>query len=93
MQVQQLNTAYSLLTACYQQKSHHYAFYSFTRVIRQPCRIVKNGEGSYTVTYRTGSDGPEQTMEVGLVMMATGRHPRVAGLNLEVGVLAWGLVG
>lgn len=48
------------------------------------CRIVKNGEGSYTVTYRTGSDGPEQTMEVGLVMMATGRHPRVAGLNLEV---------
>lgn len=47
-------------------------------------RIVKNGEDSYTVTYRAGSDGPEQTMEVGLVMMATGRHPRVGGLNLQV---------
>lgn len=49
-----------------------------------PCRIVKNGENNYTVTYRAGSDGPEQTMEVGLVMMATGRHPRVGGLNLQV---------
>jgi pyruvate/2-oxoglutarate dehydrogenase complex dihydrolipoamide dehydrogenase (E3) component len=48
------------------------------------CRIVKSGEGSYTVTYRAGSDGPEQQLEVGLVMMATGRHPRVKGLNLEV---------
>jgi pyruvate/2-oxoglutarate dehydrogenase complex dihydrolipoamide dehydrogenase (E3) component len=45
---------------------------------------VKNGEDNYTVTYRAGSDGPEQTLEVGLVMMATGRHPRVAGLNLQV---------
>jgi pyruvate/2-oxoglutarate dehydrogenase complex dihydrolipoamide dehydrogenase (E3) component len=49
-------------------------------------RIVKNGDRSYTVTYRQGADGAEQQMEVGLVMMATGRHPRVAGLNLEVRV-------
>lgn len=48
-----------------------------------PTKIVKSGEGSYTVTYRAGSDGPEQQLEVGLVMMATGRHPRVKGLNLE----------
>jgi pyruvate/2-oxoglutarate dehydrogenase complex dihydrolipoamide dehydrogenase (E3) component len=51
------------------------------------------------VTYRAGSDGPEQTLEVGLVMMATGRHPRVAGLNLQVrfeckeGGCVWGKVG
>jgi pyruvate/2-oxoglutarate dehydrogenase complex dihydrolipoamide dehydrogenase (E3) component len=49
-----------------------------------PCRIVKKGENSYTVTYRAGKDGPEQTMDVGLVMMATGRHPRVESLNLQV---------
>jgi pyruvate/2-oxoglutarate dehydrogenase complex dihydrolipoamide dehydrogenase (E3) component len=48
------------------------------------CRIVKKGENSYTVTYRAGKDGPEQTMDVGLVMMATGRHPRVESLNLQV---------
>lgn len=48
------------------------------------CRIEKKGEDSYTVTYRSGSDGPEQQLDVGLVMMATGRHPRVSGLNLEV---------
>jgi hypothetical protein len=48
------------------------------------CRIVKKGEDSYTVTYRAGKDGPEQTMDVGLVMMATGRHPRVESLNLQV---------
>jgi len=51
------------------------------------CRIEKKGEDSYTVTYRSGSDGPEQQLEVGLVMMATGRHPRVSGLNLQVGGL------
>jgi pyruvate/2-oxoglutarate dehydrogenase complex dihydrolipoamide dehydrogenase (E3) component len=66
---------------------------------RDACRIVKNGEDSYSVTYRAGSDGPEQTLEVGLVMMATGRHPRVAGLNLQVrfeckeGGCVWGKVG
>lgn len=54
--------------------------------MRTARRVVKNGEDSYTVTYRSGSDGPEQQMEVGLVMMATGRHPRVSGLNLQVGV-------
>lgn len=52
-----------------------------------PTKIVKKGENSYTVTYRAGKDGPEQTMDVGLVMMATGRHPRVESLNLQaVGV-------
>lgn len=47
------------------------------------CRIVKHDEGHYTVSYKS-PDGPEQCMEVGLVMMATGRSPRAQGLGLEV---------
>jgi hypothetical protein len=47
------------------------------------CRIVKHAEDHYTVTYKA-PDGPEQSLEVGLVMMATGRSPRTAGLGLEV---------
>lgn len=52
-----------------------------------PARIVKHADDHYTVTYRAGTDGPEQTLDVGLVMMATGRKPRTKGLNLEVGAL------
>ncbi|WIA38411.1 hypothetical protein OEZ86_001737 [Tetradesmus obliquus] len=51
-----------------------------------PTKIVKHDEGHYTVSYKS-PDGPEQSMEVGLVMMATGRSPRTQGLGLEaVGV-------
>jgi hypothetical protein len=46
-------------------------------------RIVKHAEDHYTVSFKS-PDGPEQTLEVGLVMMATGRSPRTAGLGLEV---------
>eukprot|EP00878_Enallax_costatus_P014556 GHUV01015227.1.p1 GENE.GHUV01015227.1~~GHUV01015227.1.p1 ORF type:complete len:416 (+),score=110.51 GHUV01015227.1:307-1554(+) len=52
-----------------------------------PTKVVKHADEHYTVTYRAGADGPEQTVDVGLVMMATGRKPRTKGLNLEsVGV-------
>lgn len=47
------------------------------------CRIAKHAEDHYTVSFKS-PDGPEQTLEVGLVMMATGRSPRTEGLNLEV---------
>jgi pyruvate/2-oxoglutarate dehydrogenase complex dihydrolipoamide dehydrogenase (E3) component len=51
------------------------------------CRIVKHAEDHYTVSFKA-PDGPEQTMEVGLVMMATGRSPRTQGLGLEVSLLS-----
>jgi pyruvate/2-oxoglutarate dehydrogenase complex dihydrolipoamide dehydrogenase (E3) component len=44
---------------------------------------VKHAEDHYTVSFKS-PDGPEQSLEVGLVMMATGRSPRTAGLGLEV---------
>lgn len=46
-------------------------------------RIVKRGERDYVVTYKSGS-GAEETLEVGLVMMATGRKPKTQGIGLEV---------
>ncbi len=58
------------------------AFFSLPRGIIN--RIVKHDPEHYTVTYRAGSDGPEQTLDVGLVMMATGRLPRTRGLGLKV---------
>jgi pyruvate/2-oxoglutarate dehydrogenase complex dihydrolipoamide dehydrogenase (E3) component len=47
-------------------------------------RIEQQAAGHYLVTYRAGADGPEQQLEVGLVMMATGRRPRTQHLGLEV---------
>lgn len=49
-----------------------------------PPRIVKHGEGRYTLHY-TDRGGAEASLDCGLVMMATGRKPNVEGLGLEVG--------
>eukprot|EP00775_Hariotina_reticulata_P005372 gene5372-5607_t len=52
-----------------------------------PTKIEQQAAGQYLVTYRAGADGPEQQLQVGLVMMATGRKPRTQHLGLEaVGV-------
>eukprot|EP00879_Flechtneria_rotunda_P016082 GHRR01016823.1.p1 GENE.GHRR01016823.1~~GHRR01016823.1.p1 ORF type:complete len:482 (+),score=161.44 GHRR01016823.1:604-2049(+) len=52
-----------------------------------PTKIEKQGKDKYLVTYHAGNDGPTQQVEVGLVMMATGRHPNTKALSLEaVGV-------
>lgn len=59
-------------------------------------RIEKLEDGSFRVTVRAGADGAERTIDVGLVMMATGRKPRIQGLGLEVGGLVFcglGIVG
>ncbi len=49
-------------------------------------RIEKlDGDKGYRVTYKT-PDGPESTMDVGLVMMATGRKPKSKDIGLEVRV-------
>jgi glutathione reductase (NADPH) len=52
-----------------------------------PTRIAPAEGGGYDVTLRAGDGGAELALHTGLVMMATGRHPKTAGLNLEgVGV-------
>lgn len=51
-------------------------------------RIIKRGEEDYVVSYQTPK-GEEKTLEVGLVMMATGRKPRTKALGLEVRLMPW----
>mmetsp|Transcript_14348 Transcript_14348/g.25057 ORF Transcript_14348/g.25057 Transcript_14348/m.25057 type:complete len:493 (+) Transcript_14348:3-1481(+) len=52
-----------------------------------PTRVEKLADGSSTLYYKEGKEGLEKSMSVGLVMMATGRKPRIEGLGLEaVGV-------
>lgn len=46
-----------------------------------PTRIVKTGEGAYSVTYRT-AEGAEATLQCGLVMMATGERLAAAACTL-----------
>lgn len=46
-----------------------------------PTKIEKLPDGSFSVTVK-GPEG-ERTVEVGLVMMATGRKPKSAGIGLE----------
>lgn len=46
-------------------------------------RIVKEGDHQYMLHYTDGS-GAAQSVGCGLVMMATGRKPRVDGIGLEV---------
>lgn len=48
----------------------------------KPTKIVKHGEGRYTLHY-TDRGGAEASLDCGLVMMATGRKPNVEGLGLE----------
>ncbi|KXZ52199.1 hypothetical protein GPECTOR_10g830 [Gonium pectorale] len=48
----------------------------------RPTKIVKQGDGSLVLHYVDGS-GAEQQLGCALVMMATGRKPRVEGLGLE----------
>ena len=50
-------------------------------------RLEKHGEGDLTLHYTDGT-GAAQSLKCGLVMMATGRKPRVDGIGLEVRV--WG---
>ncbi|EFJ53152.1 hypothetical protein VOLCADRAFT_78818 [Volvox carteri f. nagariensis] len=53
----------------------------------QPTRIEKKGEHQLVLHYRDSRGAGEQQLEVAMVMMATGRKPRVEGLGLEaVGV-------
>lgn len=51
-------------------------------------RIVKAGEHQYVLHYTDGS-GAEQSLPCALVMMATGRKPRVDGIGLEVRSGGW----
>lgn len=51
-----------------------------------PTKVTPKEGGSYVVTYKK-NDGTEGELEVGQVMMATGREPKTKGLGLEeVGV-------
>lgn len=47
-----------------------------------PVKIVKNGEHDYTLHFKDKA-GAEHQLSCGLVMMATGRKPRINGLGLE----------
>ncbi|KIY92193.1 glutathione reductase (NADPH) [Monoraphidium neglectum] len=50
-------------------------------------RIEKLAEDHYAVTCKKSGGSEERVLEVGLVMMATGRKPKTAGVGLEdVGV-------
>lgn len=52
-----------------------------------PTRIVKNGEEDYTVFFKSADSDQEESVNVGLVMLATGRKPRTRDIGLEaVGV-------
>lgn len=48
-----------------------------------PTRIDKAADGTYTVHFKDGMGADQSLSGVGLVMMATGRAPRVAGIGLE----------
>jgi hypothetical protein len=50
------------------------------------CRIVKQAEDDYMVTFKDGS-GAEHQLQCGLVMFATGRAPR----SMNIGVDAVGV--
>lgn len=47
-----------------------------------PSRITRGGAHGLTLHFK-GKDGAEQALEVGTVMMATGRKPRTHALGLE----------
>ncbi|KAI8473138.1 MAG: hypothetical protein J3K34DRAFT_189860 [Monoraphidium minutum] len=48
-----------------------------------PTKIEKLGQDYYRVTCRQSASGEERTIDVGLVMMATGRKPRSNVIGLE----------
>ncbi|KAG1659727.1 hypothetical protein FOA52_012267 [Chlamydomonas sp. UWO 241] len=48
-----------------------------------PVRVTRDGAYGLTLVYAPKDSGPEVSMEVGTVMMATGRKPRTADLGLQ----------
>jgi hypothetical protein len=55
-------------------------------------RVTPKEGGGYVVDWKASGEGGEGQLEVGLVMMATGREPKSKGIGLEVRSREWAYI-